>query len=174
MISLESGELRLRTQTFPLGQVLRKAEVIIRPAAEAKGLSLKVAASDLVVNSDPERLLQVLLNVLSNAVKFTEDGGVELDVADEHDSVAITIRDSGIGMDAAHLDRIFEPFWQVEQPITRKAGGTGLGLSISRGLVRRLGGTLAVRSIPDRGSAFTLRLPTSLHGVTTMEAPAAR
>lgn len=163
VISLEAGDLRLRPETFALQDVLARAEIIIRPMAEAKGLELDVGSADVRMHSDSERLLQVLLNLLSNAVKFTDAGTVSLQVeAVGEETVDLVVRDSGVGLSVEQVDRIFEPFWQAEQPITRKAGGAGLGLTITVGLVEQLGGTVDVLSEPGVGSSFTARIPRTL------------
>lgn len=159
MISIEAGELELKVREFPLQEVLHKAEVIMGPMAEAKGLNLQIARSDLRMTSDPERLLQILLNLLSNSVKFTESGGVSLSAEGRDGAVDLVVRDSGVGLTKEQIDRIFDPFWQAEQPITRKVGGTGLGLTITNGLVERLGGEMRVDSEPSRGSSFVARIP---------------
>jgi two-component system sensor histidine kinase BaeS len=102
----------------------------------------------------------VLVNLLSNAVKFTDaEGSVSLRARRDGDTLELTISDTGIGIEPDHLDRIFDPFWQVEQKATRRAGGTGLGLSVSRRLARLLGGDVLVTSEPGKGSSFTVLLP---------------
>src|SRR5690606_10049335 len=115
--------------------------------------------SDPILRSDPDKLLQILLNLLSNAVKFTEAGQIQLNATLEDHNLIVEVVDSGIGMGTEHLQRIFEPFWQVERPITRRAGGTGLGLTISRRLADLLGAEIDVTSEPGQGSTFRVRLP---------------
>jgi PAS domain S-box-containing protein len=160
VISLEAGDLRLRPEPFALQDVLTRADIIIRPLAQAKGLELEIGTADLQMFSDPERLLQVLLNLLSNAVKFTDSGAVSLRVTAIRDkTVDLVVRDSGVGLTREQAERIFEPFWQAEQPITRKSGGAGLGLTITVGLVAQLGGTVEVHSEPGVGSSFITRIP---------------
>src|SRR5690606_9696484 len=104
-------------------------------------------------------LRQILLNLLGNAVKFTDRGRVSLDVWREGDTVLLAVRDTGIGILPDHLDKIFEPFWQVDGSRTRVAGGTGRGLGVVRQLARRLGGDVRVTSEPGRGSEFIVSLP---------------
>ena len=113
-----------------------------------------------IVRADREKLRQVLLNLLSNAIKFTEPGGrVEVTCVSENDRVGIAVRDTGVGIPAEELERVFEPFVQVNATLTRTHEGTGLGLAISRDLARGMGGDLTAVSAPGRGSTFTVRLP---------------
>jgi signal transduction histidine kinase len=115
---------------------------------------------ELAVRADADKLRQILLNLLSNAVKFTERGGrVDVSCRAEGDRVALSVRDTGIGIRPDHLARIFEPFVQVDQRLTRSHEGVGLGLAISRDLARAMGGDLSADSTPGEGSTFTLTLP---------------
>jgi signal transduction histidine kinase len=118
-----------------------------------------------VIHSDHAKIRQILRNLLSNASKFTQKGGVNLQVRGDGDGVVLEVSDTGIGISAENLPRIFEPFWQVEQSRTRRVGGTGIGLSVARKYAEMLGGTLSVRSAPGKGSTFTLRLPRDMSGV---------
>src|SRR5690606_29276868 len=111
------------------------------------------------IETDPEKLLQVLLNLLTNAGKFTAEGGIRLSAAVYGDHREVVGGDTGIGVAARDYDRIFEPFWQVDQPTTRRAGGTGLGLTISKRLIELLGGQIRVQSRLGEGSFFTVRVP---------------
>ncbi|HEU4882364.1 MAG TPA: ATP-binding protein, partial [Longimicrobium sp.] len=111
------------------------------------------------LRTDPRKLRQILLNLLGNAIKFTDQGEIAFTTRAEGGEVLFSLRDTGIGIQAENLERIFEPFWQVEQGSTRLAPGTGLGLSVSRRLAHLLGGTLHAESTPGRGSTFILRLP---------------
>lgn len=159
--SLEAGEAKIRREPVHVRDLLHRAEVIIRPMAMKKSLQLEVhpPGEPVVVESDPEKLLQVLLNLLSNAVKFTERGGIRLSGRVDGSHLELAVGDTGIGVAARDHDRIFEPFWQVDQPTTRRAGGTGLGLTISRRLVDLLSGEIRVESEPGKGSCFRVRIP---------------
>jgi CheY-like chemotaxis protein/HPt (histidine-containing phosphotransfer) domain-containing protein len=108
---------------------------------------------------DPTRLRQVLINLTVNAVKFTDTGSVKLRIASDADRLFFSVRDTGIGMDKAALSRLFHPFGQADESITRKYGGTGLGLIISRELVQAMGGDIEVDSAPGAGSCFSFSLP---------------
>jgi len=119
---------------------------------------------DLEVWADPTKLRQILLNLLTNAIKFTDVGSVALASRNGNDCVEIMVRDTGIGIAPAYHDRIFDTFWQVEQKSTRKVGGTGLGLSVSRRLARLMHGDLTVDSALGKGSTFIIRLPACRRG----------
>jgi CheY-like chemotaxis protein len=154
---------------------------IVRIKADEKDLVFRCeAAADLPARAqfDEKRLRQVLLNLLGNAIKFTDTGMVSLDVrcTRRHGGVAsirFEVRDTGIGMEAAQLERIFQPFEQVGHP-QRKFGGTGLGLSISRQLVRSMGGEIAVTSEPGHGSAFAFEIDVPLTDAPIEAAPPER
>ena len=160
---LEAGSVHYDLADVPVLRAISDAEGLVAPQARAKGLRLAVGECppDLVVRADPEKLRQVLVNLLSNAVKFTNQGGATIAVAcdDATGLVAIQVRDSGIGIPADQLERIFEPFVQVRADLTRPQEGTGLGLAISRDLARGMGGELTAESEVAVGSTFTLTLP---------------
>jgi signal transduction histidine kinase len=141
--------------------LVREVAAIAEPLVKGKGLDLLVAVPNqpTPLETDPKMLRQILLNLVSNAVKFTDHGEIELTARSEDGQMILQVRDTGIGIAAAHLDKIFEPFWQAEQGPTRGAGGAGLGLSVSRRLARLLGGDLIVESETGKGSIFTTRLP---------------
>ncbi|MBB4638799.1 hybrid sensor histidine kinase/response regulator [Longimicrobium terrae] len=158
---LEAGYAELQVEAVALEGPMRAAEAMVRPQAEAKGLHLEVrCGAPLYTLADAGRLRQVLLNLLGNAVKFTPAGGrVELWCEAEDASVRLHVRDTGMGIPAAFLAEIFEPFVQVDGALTRTQQGTGLGLAISRELARGMGGALTAVSTPASGSVFTLILP---------------
>lgn len=158
---LESGREPVEVEPTDVGQVARDAAVVVSPGAEDRGLDLDVDIPEPgpQILTDPGKLRQVLVNLLNNAVKYTNEGGIRLEVASEDDGARITVEDTGIGIGGAEQKRIFEPFWQAQSPNTRTAGGTGLGLAVSRRFVDLLGGTISVESEPGKGSTFTVRLP---------------
>ncbi len=160
---LEASRVDVEQRAFSLANALATAGDVVAEAAQQKGLALEiVSASELPewVTGDVRRVQQVLINLLSNAVKFTSRGKVSLHVARrEGDVVEFKIIDTGIGMTAAQVLRLFRPFEQADSSTTRRYGGSGLGLVISRSLARLMGGDIEAQSAPDLGSTFTLRLP---------------
>lgn len=158
---LEAEEERVHVETVDLVPILREAAAIIRSVAAEKGLPLKEHMPDGLgpVATDPGKVEQIMLRLLSNAIKFTKEGSVTLEAEARDGGVAVSVTDTGIGIAPAHVERIFEPFWQAEPAITRRVGGPGLGLNVARRLARMLGGDIVVESVPGRGSTFTLLLP---------------
>lgn len=160
-VVIDDSELEL--QPLPLGGLLREAYREILPLTQAKGqcLELREPPAPYFIRADHARLSLALTNVLHNAVKFTPEGGVILLSAERSgDEVWITVRDNGIGIPPEELERIFEAFYQVEDPLTRRHGGLGLGLTIARAIMERHGGRIwAASAGPNMGSRFTLALP---------------
>jgi signal transduction histidine kinase len=163
---LETGTVHYELEDVPVRHALATAEALVSPQARAKGLQVVVNAGDgdLVVRADAEKLRQVLVNLLSNAVKFTDAregraGRIELSCDARDGTVAVRVRDTGIGIPADKLGVIFDPFVQVRADLTRTAEGTGLGLAISRDLARGMGGDLVAESEEGVGSTFILTLP---------------
>jgi signal transduction histidine kinase len=164
---LDAGQERISLETIAVADLLEWTVTLIEPLALAKGLTFAVLLSDAEVSactirSDLTKVRQILVNLLGNAVKFTDRGGVELTVSHAADAVHFAIRDSGIGISSGDVDRVFGAFWQVEQRPTRTAGGSGLGLSVSRRLARLLGGDVTISSERGVGSTFTFILPTEV------------
>ena len=137
---------------------------LIRPQAAAKGIDVTVCESDaeVIARADGERLRQIVLNLLTNAIKFTPRGGhVSVSYAANDTDVRIAIRDDGIGIPAEKLDVVFQPYVQLAASGINQEIGSGLGLAISRDLARAMGGDLTATSSPDEGTVFTVRLPLS-------------
>ena len=164
---IESGMLDIQIGEFALQEVLDKVTALVAQGASRKGLEFLLSTAPGVprrLMGDPLRLGQVLLNLCSNAIKFTDQGEivvvtVKADVAGaDRATLRFSVRDTGIGMDAEQLGRLFHPFDQLDGSITRKYGGTGLGLAISKQLVEMMGGEIGVRSTPGRGSEFFFTL----------------
>jgi signal transduction histidine kinase len=120
---------------------------------------VKVPEAPTWIETDPHKLRQILLNLVGNAVKFTHEGRVEVEAVASGETLLLRVHDTGIGIAPEHLERVFEPFWQVDSSKARRVGGTGLGLSITRKLAQLLGGDVEVQSEPGRGSTFTVWLP---------------
>jgi signal transduction histidine kinase len=158
-----AGAIRYEITDVVVGDLLASAEAFALPQARAKRLELQSAECDpgLVVRADHEKARQVIVNLLANAVKFTAPGGrITLSARGrDDDAVAIAVRDTGFGIAADQLERIFHPFVQVETESGPPQQGTGLGLAISRDLARGMGGELTVESAPGKGSTFTVVLP---------------
>ncbi|WP_271680580.1 ATP-binding protein [Thermomonas mangrovi] len=164
---LEADRLDLETTTFNLREVAESVITLMERPAEAKGLRLQLHIDQgvrLPVRGDPVRLRQVLSNLISNAVKFTERGGVSLAIRRLGESAAqhqlrFEVKDTGIGIDARAQDRLFQAFSQADASTTRLYGGTGLGLAICRRIVTLMGGRIGVDSEPGRGSTFWFEVP---------------
>jgi CheY-like chemotaxis protein len=164
---IEAGHLQFEHLAFAPAAVARSVCDLLRPRASAKGLTLglELAASvPVAVIGDPTRLRQVLFNLVGNAVKFTASGQIELrvhvvELRPTNTLLRFTVTDSGIGMDADTLGRLFRPFSQADSSMTRRFGGTGLGLAICKKLVEAMHGTLEAQSKPEAGSVFTFTLP---------------
>jgi len=162
---VEAGRMELLRERCRVRDLVSNAVETARPQVEANGNRLEVAATeeDGEVETDPTKLRQILLNLLSNAAKFTRDGVVRVEASAGRREgarwLALEVRDTGIGMDGAQLATLFEPFEQGGAEIGRRYGGTGLGLALSRRLCHLLGGDIAVESAPGQGSAFTVRIP---------------
>jgi len=186
MAKIESGTMDVDAADVSLAELAEYVERTFEPVAANKQLAFGVTLDGSLpaaVRTDPKRLQQVLRNLLSNALKFTEKGSVRLRIyraasgwSDDHPilhreghAIAFTVEDTGIGIEHDKLRVIFEPFQQADGGSARKFGGTGLGLSISREIARLLGGEIRVQSAPGEGSAFTLYLPLELR--TTAERP---
>jgi len=158
---IEARKLDLQKDTVDLRALMQQLDDMFRPQAESKGLAFKMQCSVQVpqfISTDEKRLRQILLNLISNAIKFTEKGLVELNISYRNQVAKMQIKDSGIGIADADQQRIFEPFVRVHDSRTQQVSGTGLGLSISRLLVEMMGGSLQLSSQPASGSEFCLKL----------------
>ena len=158
---VDVGREQVRWESLSVNHTLSAAASLIEPMASAKKLkyTIELLDEDQVIQTDPTKFRQMLVNLLSNGVKFTEKGEVRLTAAVRTGVLEIRIADTGVGIDAGNIEHVFEPFWQAEQSATRKAGGTGLGLSVTRKLARLLGGEVTVASRAGAGTTFLLRLP---------------
>jgi two-component system, sensor histidine kinase RpfC len=164
---IEAGKLQPEIESFVLHQVLGGAVAMLRPQAEAKGLTLALAIDPRLPNAYrglPLQLRQILINLIANAIKFTPQGRIEVSarfVGRESDIIRtrLAVRDEGIGIAAESLEKIFDVFTQADGTVTRRYGGTGLGLAIAKQLTQLMGGSISVASEPGKGSTFTVELP---------------
>jgi signal transduction histidine kinase len=158
---MEAGSETVRLRRVDLRDVVRKAAALLGPLARQKrlGFELNLPDEPAVVETDPEKVQQILRNLVTNAVKFTDEGEIRVEGIRDGTHHLLRIADTGIGIAPEHHERVFAPFWQVEQHNRREVGGTGLGLSVARRTAELLGGGLSLESAPGRGSVFTLALP---------------
>jgi signal transduction histidine kinase len=158
---MEAGRELVHAEPTDAAVLAREAAALIEPLAREKSLDfvLRIDAAGTGLETDVDKARQVLLNLLGNAVKFTHEGEVRLDVSADATMVRFAVTDTGIGIATQHLERVFDSFWQVEQRKTRTAGGSGLGLTVSRRIARLLGGDVAATSVQGHGSQFVFTVP---------------
>jgi PAS domain S-box-containing protein len=169
LAKVESGRMQLKLEPLNMQDILVELDASLRPMAEIKGLRLHTqleAGVPRVIHTDRIRLQQILRNLLSNALKFTEHGEVSLTVScasgepeEGHELLNFSVRDSGIGIAAEQHEQIFQAFQQIDGSTSRRFGGTGLGLAITRQLVLAMDGEISLQSAPGEGSCFTVHLP---------------
>ncbi|NNL56487.1 MAG: response regulator, partial [Pseudomonadales bacterium] len=177
---VEAGRMDMEIIDCQLHTVIKEVTKIMNIKAEQKGISMEFCPEGALpetIQSDSGRVRQMLTNLVGNAIKFTEQGGVKIvtrfEAGGEQPSIVVEVTDSGIGMTQEQADNVFNPFTQADNSISRRFGGTGLGLTISKNFVEALGGSIAVRSAPGEGSTFILDIPTgAIDGVPMLE-PAA-
>ncbi len=162
---IEAGKIELHLEDFDVGAMVEDAATTARPLADKNNNRLVVRCADDLgeMYADLTRMRQIVLNLLSNACKFTDAGEVTIEVGRERrsdgDRLVFTVIDTGIGMTSEQIDKLFQEFTQADSSTTRKYGGTGLGLAICRRLCQLMGGEITVTSTPGEGSVFTARLP---------------
>jgi signal transduction histidine kinase len=162
LVKLDTHHVRFDVVAVSIESVLKFVSETTGPLFEAKRMRFETrgCSPDLGVLADVEKLRQILINLLSNAIKFTEEGGaIAIECESDPHAVLLRVEDTGVGIAPDQLDKIFEPFVQVDRRLNRPMEGTGLGLAISRELARGMGGELTVESRPGQGSTFTLSLP---------------
>jgi signal transduction histidine kinase len=160
---VEGGHEELQKSDIDAGRITREVGMLMEPLAQQKQLKLVVETSDheIMISTDGDKLRQILVNLVGNAVKYTETGEVQVVALATANGVTIRVSDTGIGISADQLPHIFEPFWQADRSQRAVGGGTGLGLSVVKQLVVLLGGVIEVTSKPDSGSTFSVHLPRS-------------
>lgn len=158
---IEAGKLDLEEIDFDLGDLVHGAQAAFTSLANKKGLSfaLDIGPAEGVYRGDPTRVRQILYNLISNALKFTETGEVRVSASHQDGALRLAVADTGIGMTTEVLSNLFNAFVQADATTTRRFGGTGLGLAISRELAELMGGSIQARSAPDRGTTFEVSLP---------------
>jgi CheY-like chemotaxis protein len=158
---IEAGKMELHLETFELRPAIEAVAATVAPLVAKNGNRLELDLADGLgaIRSDMTRVRQVLLNLLSNASKFTEHGTITVRASRQGDEVVLVVEDTGIGMTPEQLSRMFEAFAQAERSTASKYGGTGLGLAISKMFCEMMGGVITVASTPGKGTAFTVRLP---------------
>jgi signal transduction histidine kinase len=158
---VDIGRERVRWESISVNNTLADAAALVESMATAKKLRLAVTLldEDQSIQTDGTKMRQMLVNLLSNGIKFTDKGDVHLGCAVSNGILEVSIADTGCGIAAENIEFVFEPFWQAEQTATRKTGGTGLGLSVTRKLARLLGGDVTVASRLGSGTTFLLTLP---------------
>lgn len=156
---LQSGKLSIKTTSVELDKVIQQVVIDLQIMATSKGLSLvfKKNESLVVCNTDADRMTQVLTNIITNAIKYTEEGAVEIECVDLHNEVVIRVKDTGSGISAADQQKLFAPFTRVGSADSSNVTGSGLGMWITRQLVDLLGGTIGVESIEGVGTHIVLR-----------------
>ncbi|MDI9695211.1 ATP-binding protein [Burkholderia cenocepacia] len=168
MTKIEADRMTLEATGFRIDELMRDVADLFEPVAGAKGIALRIDVDPAVTHTylgDPMRVRQIVVNLVSNAIKFTDRGAVALSVsAPGGDATPVTIRvsDSGIGMTADQLAHVFEPFAQADESIARRFGGTGIGLALSYKLAESMGGRIEANSVPGVGSTFVVTLPLPL------------
>jgi PAS domain S-box-containing protein len=175
---LDAGKVELETIEFELVETVESALALLAPKAQQKGIELGVyvdSGARLAVQGDPNRLRQILLNLIGNGIKFTEKGSVSVEVAGLPTSVQGTavirfaVKDTGVGIPEDVRSNLFQKFSQADSSVTRRYGGTGLGLAISKQLVELMGGTIGVTSQPGLGSEFAFEIPLTILTAPTVE-----
>ncbi|HOE15877.1 MAG TPA: transporter substrate-binding domain-containing protein [Syntrophorhabdaceae bacterium] len=158
---IEAGQLQIAQEDVDVRQVIEKVVQSARPLAENKGIEIgyRIIADDTRITADSRRVEQVLLNLVSNAIKFTEKGSVRITCEADGWNITVNVTDTGIGIKEEDMETIFKTFRQIDSGISRKQEGTGLGLSISKRLVKLMGGSIRVTSVFGSGSTFSFSIP---------------
>lgn len=161
---LEAGEEHVEIESVQPDALIDEVQALMEPLALTKGIAFDCSAppEPPQIQTDARKIRQILINLVGNAIKFTDEGTVRLTLVEIGDEAIFRVEDTGAGIAPEHLERIFDPFWQIQGGATRTTGGTGLGLSVARRMARLLRGDLNVESEPGKGSVFTLTIPTAM------------
>jgi signal transduction histidine kinase len=177
---LEAGKMVLHLETFDVWPLLEEVQAMVQPAVRTHANTLEITVADDVglMHADPAKVRQSLLNLLSNACKFTTHGGITLQVAREKgeasDWYLFHVQDTGIGLSVEQLETLFQEYVQGDASTARQYGGTGLGLAISRRFCRLMGGDIVATSTQGQGATFTMRLPVVVHTQDSIGNPGAK
>jgi signal transduction histidine kinase len=173
---LDAGREEVRPQQVDVRNIGREVAAVMEPLAIARALRfhLDIPKEPVSAVTDPDKLRQILLNLLGNAVKYSNRGEVRLKICRDGDDVRMQVRDTGVGIAAEHLSQIFKPFWQADPTQRSHDGGTGLGLSVVQRLVELLSGRVFVESVLGAGSTFTVKIPCAVSPATGQTIPAAQ
>ena len=157
---IDAGQESMKRELFDLAKVADEAIGLLRPLAEQRGLALEGRTDSVQLRGDPERISQVILNLVTNATHYTPAGGkVVVETSREGELAVLRVSDTGVGIPAEDLPKVFDRFYRVEQSRSREKGGSGLGLAITRAIVAAHSGTIEVTSAPGVGTTFTVRIP---------------
>jgi signal transduction histidine kinase len=159
---LEATEVKFEIIEVPLRALLTDLDGVVSSLASAKSVEYRCASpsASVFIRTDPDKLRQIMINLISNAIKFTPSGGrIKVSCSVDDETVSISVRDTGRGIPPDKLEAVFEPFVQLDRGLTRTTDGTGLGLAISRGLARGMGGDIRLKSDVGVGSVFTVIVP---------------
>lgn len=161
---IESNNIEVRIEHFNLAHAINDVMAVLQPLTEDKGIPINVTINeDLEIDSDRQRLIQCLINLVSNAIKYTEEGQITLDVRGENDMIKIAVSDTGIGLSDNDMENLFQAFRRGGSAVRSKAFGSGIGLFLTNKLVHNvLKGTISVQSELNKGSTFTLLLPRNI------------
>jgi len=163
---IEAGQLTIAKDRFDMGVIIQKTVEKLIPLSDKKGLKLTAHVPDhaVVLETDQRRTEQIIINLINNAIKFTDEGGIKITSSVEDGFVKTSVSDTGIGIEADKLGNLFTPFKQIDTGLSRQYEGTGLGLSICKRLVNLMGGEIWVESQSGKGSTFTFTLPLTRSG----------
>lgn len=156
----ESDDYFIQPRPFDLSRIARHLRELYHDKAAEKGLSLNITDRPCLVMADPEKIEQVLENLISNAIKYTSKGQITLDYRTQNETVVLEVKDTGIGIDERHLDHLFDRFYRTDKARSRDKGGTGLGLSVVKSILNAHGQKIDVSSKPDEGTTFWFKLAT--------------
>ena len=159
ILSAVEGKKAIHPSAFNMNEVLKEVGALLTPKAESKGLKLNMHDSDITINADKFYIEQMLINLIDNAIRYTEKGQIDAEAEQDDYGVKITVADSGIGISKENQQRIFERFFVTDKSRSKKNGGTGLGLAIVKHIVEAHRGSVSVSSEPGKGSVFVVRLP---------------